>query len=106
MRARAGILRRAVLAAAFCLSAAGGPACAQDPPPDEVLLIDDDFALARKRLVEDHLAPELDDVLVLMAMEKVPRHRFVPRDLWEHAYEDRPCRSERGRRSRSRTWWP
>jgi protein-L-isoaspartate(D-aspartate) O-methyltransferase len=65
-------------------------ACAQDPDPDDYLLIDADFALERKRLVENHLAPYLDDVLVLMAMEKVPRHRFVPRSLWEHAYENRP----------------
>jgi protein-L-isoaspartate(D-aspartate) O-methyltransferase len=30
----------------------------------------------------------IDDPRVLAAMREVPRHRFLPRDLWEHAYED------------------
>jgi protein-L-isoaspartate(D-aspartate) O-methyltransferase len=30
----------------------------------------------------------IEDEHVLAAMLEVPRHRFLPRDLWEHAYAD------------------
>jgi protein-L-isoaspartate(D-aspartate) O-methyltransferase len=32
----------------------------------------------------------INDVRVLQAMASVPRHEFIPRELREHAYEDRP----------------
>lgn len=50
-----------------------------------------DFTSARKSMVEYQLksrgiqAPD-----VLRVMEKVPRHLFVPEELYEYAYEDHP----------------
>ena len=45
----------------------------------------------RKEMVERQLKPRgIRDVLVLEAMGKVPRHVFIPPELLESAYEDRP----------------
>ncbi|MBD3326011.1 protein-L-isoaspartate(D-aspartate) O-methyltransferase, partial [candidate division KSB3 bacterium] len=52
---------------------------------------DADYAQRRQRLVEQSIAGrDIDDPVVLDAMLTVPRHEFVPEDLREHAYEDRP----------------
>jgi protein-L-isoaspartate(D-aspartate) O-methyltransferase len=52
---------------------------------------DDPYASERKQLVDRHLrGREIDDPRVLAAMEAVPRHRFVPDELLELAYLDRP----------------
>jgi protein-L-isoaspartate(D-aspartate) O-methyltransferase len=51
---------------------------------------EDEYTVRRHRLVDEHLAPYIDDAAVLAAMRQVPRHRFVPQSLWPHAYEDRP----------------
>ena len=48
-----------------------------------------DFEAARARLVE-HLSAEIRDKRVLEAMSRIPRERFVPPDLRQLAYEDRP----------------
>jgi protein-L-isoaspartate(D-aspartate) O-methyltransferase len=49
-----------------------------------------DEASARKRMVQEQLqAREVHDPRVLQAMERVPRHLFVPEPIQEHAYEDR-----------------
>ena len=49
------------------------------------------FEEERSRMVETQLLPRgIKDESVLLAMKKVPRHRFVPADLMEFAYEDRP----------------
>ena len=49
------------------------------------------FEEERSRMVEMQLLPRgITDESVLKAMGKVPRHRFVPADLTESAYEDRP----------------
>lgn len=49
------------------------------------------FAEERKRLIERHLKPQgIRNEKVLAAMEKVPRHRFVPRALRDEAYLDSP----------------
>lgn len=49
------------------------------------------FANARKRMVEQQIAARgVSDPAVLKAMEKVPRHRFVPPELMDQAYEDHP----------------
>ncbi len=46
---------------------------------------------ARERMVRDQLeAREVLEPRVLEAMRRVPRHRFVPESVREHAYEDRP----------------
>ncbi|MCX8032417.1 MAG: protein-L-isoaspartate(D-aspartate) O-methyltransferase [Thermoleophilia bacterium] len=50
-----------------------------------------DFALLRHRMVEDQLrARNISDDRVLQAMEKVPRHLFVPETQRWAAYDDCP----------------
>ena len=45
----------------------------------------------RERMVAEQLVPRgIRDPLVLEAMGKVPRHRFVPRGMEPEAYDDRP----------------
>jgi protein-L-isoaspartate(D-aspartate) O-methyltransferase len=49
------------------------------------------FEEARHRMVERQLAQRgITDERVLQAMREVPRHRFVPEDLWDMAYRDTP----------------
>jgi protein-L-isoaspartate(D-aspartate) O-methyltransferase len=51
----------------------------------------DPFAEARRRMVEEQLVERgLTDPLVLGAMARVPRHRFVPDDQRDVAYDDQP----------------
>jgi protein-L-isoaspartate(D-aspartate) O-methyltransferase len=50
-----------------------------------------DFALARKKMVQEQLvARGIRDKRVQKAMLKVPRHRFVEEGLWHQAYGDFP----------------
>ena len=54
---------------------------------------EDPYLKARKKMVEEQLASwsrGIKDKRVLDAMEKVPRHEFVPDDLKDQAYEDCP----------------
>ncbi len=52
---------------------------------------EDGFQAARKRMVETQIrARGVKDSRVLKAMEKVPRHQFVPEHLWDEAYFDEP----------------
>jgi len=49
------------------------------------------FEEARHRMVERQLAQRgISDERVLKAMREVPRHRFIPEDLWDMAYRDTP----------------
>ena len=51
----------------------------------------DPFEAKRWAMVERQLADrDITDKLVLDAMRTVPRHRFMPEDQWEEAYEDHP----------------
>jgi protein-L-isoaspartate(D-aspartate) O-methyltransferase len=51
----------------------------------------EDFGAARERMVVEQLAARgIGDERVLAAMRRVPRHEFVPDELRDHAYEDRP----------------
>ncbi len=51
----------------------------------------DDYAEERRRMVDAQIrARGISDRAVLEAMEKVPRHEFVPRGLRSSAYSDRP----------------
>jgi protein-L-isoaspartate(D-aspartate) O-methyltransferase len=53
--------------------------------------IDPGLDEARTRMVEQQLAGrDIQDAQVLRAMRDVPRHRFVPHDLWGSAYQDHP----------------
>jgi len=50
-----------------------------------------DFEAARQQMVERQLAQRgITDERVLQAMRDVPRHRFVPEDVWDMAYRDSP----------------
>ena len=49
---------------------------------------EEDFAVARRRMVREQLTDAgLDDRRVLQAMEKVPRHLFVPKLLHHRAHQ-------------------
>lgn len=49
------------------------------------------FEEARHRMVERQLAQRgINDERVLQVMREVPRHRFVPEDMWDMAYRDTP----------------
>lgn len=51
----------------------------------------DEFTLLRTGMVEQQLRRRgIRDQRVLESMAKVPRHLFVPSDLWDSAYEDNP----------------
>ncbi|MFO7566753.1 MAG: protein-L-isoaspartate(D-aspartate) O-methyltransferase [Enhygromyxa sp.] len=59
--------------------------------PSEVEAPSDPYAAKRKQLVDRSLRRrDISDPRVLAAIEAVPRHRFVPDELREHAYLDRP----------------
>lgn len=50
-----------------------------------------EFSRMRNDMVRTQIAARgVRDEHVLAAMRQVPRHLFVPRDLWAHAYDDRP----------------
>jgi len=56
-----------------------------------VMLRSDPTVTARARMVDEQLAARnIRDTRVLDAMRKVPRHAFVPEELVDAAYEDRP----------------
>lgn len=58
-------------------------------PSTQVLGHDDPFVEWRRRMVEHQLKAEgITDPLVLKAMEKIPRHLFVPEVLRDVAYVD------------------
>ena len=49
------------------------------------------FEKERLRMVNEQLRRrDVDDPVVLSAMAAVPRHLFVPANLWSHAYSDGP----------------
>lgn len=51
----------------------------------------DDFALARRRMVQEQIAGRgVRDQRLLKAMQDVPRHFFVDEALWSQAYNDHP----------------
>jgi len=52
---------------------------------------DNDEFSARERMVEGQIRSRgVKDARVLAAMRKIPRHDFVPPEVRDHAYEDRP----------------
>ena len=49
------------------------------------------LAVQRESMVEEHILRRgISDARVLDAMRRVPRHRFMPRETWGMAYDDRP----------------
>ncbi len=76
-----------VLPAAFVLLAA----CAEAPAPTLTPLPADPFATAREELVESGvIAYGIEDPEIIQAMRTVPRHRFVPPEYRDQAYENHP----------------
>ena len=68
------------------------PACATPAPGSPAdNQAEEAFATDRKRMVaEDIVRRDIKDPRVLEAMEKVPRHRFVPEEYLSEAYADHP----------------
>jgi protein-L-isoaspartate(D-aspartate) O-methyltransferase len=54
-------------------------------------MTEDNFSAERRRMVERQIAARgVSDPRVLTAMQKVPRHRFIPSHLWDQAHNDYP----------------
>ncbi len=54
-------------------------------------MVEDQFAGLRDRMVDQQIrARGVVDPRVLQAVRKVPRHLFIPRHLWDQAYNDYP----------------
>ncbi|NMC61992.1 MAG: protein-L-isoaspartate(D-aspartate) O-methyltransferase [SAR324 cluster bacterium] len=52
---------------------------------------EESFARRRRLMVEEQLEKRgVHDSAVLKAMAEVPRHLFIPEDLWDDAYSDTP----------------
>ena len=67
------------------------PTLEPTPTPNPVLVEDEKFTVLRSQMVADQIAPRgIADPSVLDAMRTVPRHKFVPDDMVEQAYEDHP----------------
>ena len=67
------------------------PTIEPTPTPDPVSVEDEKFTVLRSQMVADQIAPRgIADPSVLDAMRTVPRHKFVPDDMVELAYEDHP----------------
>lgn len=77
------IRRGPPLLAAWLITLCVLPACSQGD--------DDVFAAARRLMVRTQLAArDIADTSVLQTMAEIPRHEFVPPNLKDMAYQDRP----------------
>jgi protein-L-isoaspartate(D-aspartate) O-methyltransferase len=57
----------------------------------------DPYEPARLHMVDEQLRRRgIRDQRVLAAFARVPRHEFLPRELWNEAYEDRPVKIGEG----------
>jgi protein-L-isoaspartate(D-aspartate) O-methyltransferase len=64
-----------------------------EPPatPNPIPTEDEEFTGLRSKMVEEQIAARgITDPAVLEAMRSVPRHKFVPEELTDLAYEDHP----------------
>ncbi len=85
----------AVVISSFCLSLLIFQGCAArkplDPTAETRAAPADDYKAQRLRMVEDQIrARGIKTEAVLEAMKKVERHRFVPEEYADSAYEDHP----------------
>jgi len=90
MEMRDGLKRAVAIAMllAFCLAACAEPEATPETPTPTVA---DPYREIRKRMVETQIrARGVTDEAVLAAMEKVPRHEFVPPEYLDQAYADHP----------------
>jgi len=77
------------IAAAIALCMAVPVVCCAERPPERDTL--QDPSEARRSMVNLQLEERgVRDPRVLAAMRKVPRHEFVPDEIREYAYDDRP----------------
>lgn len=61
------------------------PTSSQVPDEDEI------FVESRLQMVDDQIMPRgIEDPSILDAMRRIPRHKFVPDDMVELAYNDHP----------------
>ncbi len=77
----------------MCAGLLAGTACTPRAGAPSGMSSDADYASRRREMVLTQIAPPARDVTdrrVLAAMEKVPRHEFVPAHLRDQAYEDCP----------------
>lgn len=64
---------------------------------DRKRLVEDRFLDVRRQMVESQMrARDISDERVLAAMQRVPRHRFVPKHLLALAHADHPLPIEKG----------
>lgn len=67
------------------------PGRSEEPLQTGAIAVDQQFAKLRRLMVREQLqARDVKDARVLAAMGKVPRHKFVAKDLARYAYEDCP----------------
>jgi protein-L-isoaspartate(D-aspartate) O-methyltransferase len=77
--------------AVMLLIACGTPLLSTPATPTPVATLEDEFAEKRDRMVKYQIEERgVDDVNVLSAMRRVPRHAFVPDDYLDQAYNDHP----------------
>jgi len=82
-------LRNSAVGLMVCLMLAGCSSRSVTPEPS--VPTDRSFDRLRTRMVRMQIRRRgVKDERVLVAMETVPRHEFVPQDQRPHAYEDRP----------------
>ena len=84
-----------LVALSACLSllffCAPGSAVLSEPQAQQQTRLADEFRRERRRMVEEQIrARGVTTGSVLRAMEKVPRHAFVPEPLRDKAYADHP----------------
>jgi protein-L-isoaspartate(D-aspartate) O-methyltransferase len=78
-----------VLSCVASMASLAAPACQAPAVRDEPRA--PDWEARRMRMVDEQLrGRDIDSPRVLEAMRTVPRHRFVPEDMRERAYDDSP----------------
>lgn len=86
----AGVLSIVAVACLSCARAQPGPS----PPttgPTSPSVSAEDLKAAREQLVQRLIRlGYLKSPAIIKAMRQTPRHRFISRDLWPHAYADHP----------------
>lgn len=95
MRVKRILSRFSLLAGLFLLVACGGaPAETAAPSPTEHAALSEQelerYGPAWQLLIDEIEAQGVQDPDVLRAMETVPRHRFVPSEYLDQAYENHP----------------
>jgi len=84
-------MRRTAISLLFsCSLAACGRSSGPSPAPDKPVVAAADRQAERAALVAELRAQGIRDERVLAALERVPRHEYVPADLQHVAYQNHP----------------